>query len=368
MSVIQKIKDIEDEMARTQRNKATEAHLGLLKAKLAKLRRELLTPVGSKGGGGDGFDVTKAGDARVGLIGFPSVGKSTLLNKLTQTFSEVAAYEFTTLTCIPGVIQYKGARIQLLDLPGIIEGAKDGKGRGKQVIAVARTCNLLLIVLDSAKPLKSKLKIMNELEGFGIRLNKQPPLITFKRKDRGGIVVTNTVPQTKLNEETIRSILAEYKVSNAELCFKCNATPDDLIDVIEGNRTYVPALYVLNKVDQVTVDELNLLSRLPHSVPVSGMHGWNLEALKEKIWTYLNLIRLYTKPRGQQPDYALPVVIRQDKASVEGFCMRIHRKIMEQFKYAVVWGSSVKHNPQRVGKDHILADEDVVQIVKRVSV
>src|SRR5690606_13837601 len=120
-------------MARTQRNKKTEAHLGLLKAKLAKLKRELLVKTSSGGkGGGEGFDVNKSGDARVGLIGFPSVGKSTLLNRLTNTFSEVADYEFTTLTCIPGVIQYKGAKIQLLDLPGIIEGAKDGKGRGRQ--------------------------------------------------------------------------------------------------------------------------------------------------------------------------------------------------------------------------------------------
>lgn len=137
-------------MARTQKNKATSYHLGTLKAKLAKLRRELLEPskgAAGAGGKGEGFDVTKVGDSRVGLVGFPSVGKSTLLTKLTGTFSEAASYEFTTLTCIPGVIRYRGAKIQLLDLPGIIEGAKDGKGRGRQVISTARTCNLILIVL-----------------------------------------------------------------------------------------------------------------------------------------------------------------------------------------------------------------------------
>ena len=75
---------------------------------------------------GEGFDVMKSGDARVALIGFPSVGKSTLLNKLTKTHSEAGAYEFTTLTCIPGKIEYNGANIQLLDLPGIIEGASQG--------------------------------------------------------------------------------------------------------------------------------------------------------------------------------------------------------------------------------------------------
>ena len=90
MSVFEKIKEIEAEMARTQKNKATAYHLGTLKAKLAKLRRELLTPTGGGGGGpGVGFDVAKTGVARVGFVGFPSVGKSTLMSKLTGTHSEV---------------------------------------------------------------------------------------------------------------------------------------------------------------------------------------------------------------------------------------------------------------------------------------
>lgn len=78
------------------------------------------------------------GHARVALVGFPSVGKSTLLTLLTGTESEAAGYEFTTLTCIPGIIHHNDAKIQLLDLPGIIEGAAQGKGRGREVIACAK--------------------------------------------------------------------------------------------------------------------------------------------------------------------------------------------------------------------------------------
>jgi ribosome-interacting GTPase 1 len=94
--------------------------IGTLKAKLAKLRSELFMEQSGGGGGGvgEGFDVARNGDARIALIGFPSVGKSSLLSQLTNTESEAASYEFTTLTCIPGVLRYKGSKIQVLDLPG----------------------------------------------------------------------------------------------------------------------------------------------------------------------------------------------------------------------------------------------------------
>ena len=105
MSTIQdKIKDAEDEMARTQKNKATSGHMAVLKAKIAKLKREVIEGSSKKGGGtAEGFEVQKTGDTRIGLVGFPSVGKSTLLTMLTGAESRTSEHEFTTLTCIPGV-------------------------------------------------------------------------------------------------------------------------------------------------------------------------------------------------------------------------------------------------------------------------
>ncbi|KAL3106357.1 hypothetical protein niasHT_013186 [Heterodera trifolii] len=205
MGIIEKIAEIEREMARTQKNKATEYHLGILKAKLAKYRQELLEP--AKGGGsskGEGFDVMKSGDARVALVGFPSVGKSTFLSTVTTTESVAASYEFTTLTCIPGVIEYEGANIQLLDLPGIIEGAAQGKGRGRQVIAVAKTADLILMMLDATKGEIQKTLLEKEREAVGIRLNKRPPNIYFKKKNGGGLKFTHTVPLTHCHEKLIQ--------------------------------------------------------------------------------------------------------------------------------------------------------------------
>ena len=367
-SINLKIKEIEDEMSRTQKNKATNQHMGLLKAKIAKLKRQLVDgPAGGGGGGkGDGFDVNKSGDARIGLVGFPSVGKSTLLQVMTGTFSEVAAYEFTTLTCIPGIIRHEGAKLQMLDLPGIIEGAADGKGRGRQVIATARTCNVIVMVLDASKPLTHKALIEHELEGFGMRLNKSPPEITYKKKDKGGVNIVTNRPLTKLSEETIRAICKEYRVISADFIFRCDATEDEFIDVLEGNRVYLPCIYVMNKIDALSLEELELLDKVEHYCPLSGNLKWNLEGFLDKIWKYCDMIRVYTKPKGQDPDWTDPVVLPRNKRTVEAFCNRIHRNMIKSFKHAIVYGASAKHRPQTVGKDHILEDEDVVQIVKKV--
>lgn len=111
--------------------------------------------------------------------GFPSVGKSSLLTILTGTESEAAAYEFTTLTCIPGVIHYNDAKIQLLDLPGIIEGAAQGKGRGRQV----KTRPVHALGTSSASsmavpPALSAFSAPGSYDGHGAKLTSMRPRST----------------------------------------------------------------------------------------------------------------------------------------------------------------------------------------------
>ncbi|XP_058139333.1 developmentally-regulated GTP-binding protein 2 isoform X3 [Dasypus novemcinctus] len=250
---------------------------------------------------------------------------------MTSTASEAASYEFTTLTCIPGVIEYKGANIQLLDLPGIIEGAAQGKGRGRQVIAVARTADVVIMMLDATKGEVQRSLLEKELESVGIRLNKRKPNLYFKPKKGGGISFNSTVTLTQCSEKLVQLILHEYKIFNAEVLFREDCSPDEFIDVIVGNRVYMPCLYVYNKIDQISMEEVDRLARRPHSVVISCGMKLNLDYLLEMLWEYLALTCIYTKKRGQRPDFTDAIILRKG-ASVEHVCHRIHRSLASQFK------------------------------------
>jgi small GTP-binding protein len=371
MGILERIADIEHEMARTQKNKATEYHFGLMKARLAKLKAELLDPKGSSSSSrGEGFDVAKSGDARAVMIGFPSVGKSTLMSKVTTTKSAVAAYEFTTLTCVPGRINYRGSRIQLLDLPGIIEGAAQGKGRGRQVIAVAKTADVILMMLDATKGAQQKDLLEAELEAVGIRLNRRAPDISVQVKAAGGICISSTVPLTRLGPDhakVVGQILHELRIFHAQILFRQDASVDDLIDVLfADSRRYIDCIYVYNKIDSISLEQVDELARLPHTVVLSCELDLNIDWLIEVMWARLGLRRVYTKKPGENPDFSDAIVLRKkDGFRIGDVCKKIHQTLVRDFKFAFVWGTSAKHSPQRVGLSHELEDEDVIQIIKK---
>ena len=363
MGLPEKIQAIEEEMKRTQINKHTEHHVGLLKAKLAKLRADQERSQGSRQGGA-GFELKKGGDCTAVLIGLPSVGKSTILNRLTNAKSKVAPYAFTTLTVVPGLFEYQGARIQILDLPGIISGAATGSGRGKRVLSVAKNADLILLVLDVFQPDQISV-LRKELYEIGVRLNSQPPNVTINRSSHGGLGITTTCNLTHLAESTVRGILNTYKINHGNVIIREDITDDQLIDAVAGNRRYIPSITILNKIDLVSPKYVaEARKRIGEDlVPISADRNLNLDELEEVIYDRLRVIKVYLKPRNGSPDFKDPLIVTAG-STISDVCKKIHRKFEGEAKYALVSGTSVRFSPQRVGMDHVVQDRDIVTIVK----
>lgn len=300
MTIDEQIEKIEEEIRVTPYHKATEHHIGKLKARLSKLREQMLKGgKKGKGGGGGGFAVKKQGQATVVLLGFPSVGKSTLINKLTNAASKIAPYAFTTVTVIPGMMKYKGAYIQILDLPGIIEEASHGKGRGREVLSVVRVADLILVMTEINR-LSDFLMIENELKKVGILLNA-----------------------AKFDSRIYDSL---------------------------------PAIFLVNKIDQN-----DSLKRNPEYLYLSAEKELNLDLLKEKIWEALSLKRIYLKQPDKAPDLTHPLIIEKD-ADIYEIALSVSSEVALRVKSAHIWGKSAKFPNQKVSINLIPEDETIVEL------
>lgn len=359
-SLFSKIKDLEDELKKTKYNKKSQGHIGLVKAKIARLKDEEQRRASSKGKT-EGFSVRRTGDATIIMVGFPSVGKSTLLNAITNAHSEVAAYAFTTLTCIPGLMEYKHANIQVLDVPGIVEGAASGRGRGKEVLACAQSADLVLILIDVFKPGNVE-TIKKEIYETNLRISQEKPDVTITKKPRGGIDIGSTVKLTHLTKEMIADVLREYKLNNCSIVIRDNITVEELCDAIENNKKYIPAIVVLNKIDMVSLAELERIkSQVKPDICISADQQTNLEELRQLIFQKLNFIRVFCKEAGKKADLEVPLIMKQP-ATVQDVCQKLHKDFIAKFRFARIWGSSAKFPGQKHGLAHKLADEDIVEI------
>ena len=355
-----KIKDLEDELKKTKYNKRTQHHIGLVKAKLARLkeRREARSSGGKKG---EGFSVRKTGDGTAVLLGFPSVGKSTLLNALTNAHSPVGAYAFTTLTVIPGLLEYNQAKIQILDVPGIVAGAAAGTGRGKEVLQVIRTADLVIMLLDVFHP-EHYAVLLNEVNETGVRLNLRKPDVRITKTIRGGIRIGRTV-QCPIADETIRGILREFRVSNADVLIRTPINEDQLIDLLEGITVYLPAITVVTKIDLASPQQIQAVHKqFPGALFVSAEANKGIDDLKLAIYEKLDLIRIYMKEVGKKADMDEPMIMFRS-ATLRSVCEKLHRDFVTKFRFARIWGSSVKFPGQKVLRlDHQLRDGDVIEL------
>ncbi|MCK4335142.1 MAG: GTP-binding protein [Candidatus Aenigmarchaeota archaeon] len=347
------IKRIEEEIRNTKYNKATQYHIGRLKAKLARLREGIEK---KKTGKGKALSLRKSGDATVLLVGFPSVGKSTLMNQITSAESKTGDYDFTTLDVIPGVMKYNFARIQILDIPGIVSGASSGKGRGREILSFVRNADLILIMVDKPEQIKV---IEKELYDSGFRLNEEKPKVLIKKTERGGIKVSSTVKLKHIDKKMVQLVVNERGIHNADVLIREDVTLEKLLDATSKNRVYVKKIVIYNKVDLLSKVQRNSLPK--GFLQVSSLRGEGIEDLKKEIWEMLELMRIYMKKIRKPPDMGKPLIIRKG-SKVRDVAESIHKDFERNLEYARIWGPSAKFDGQKVGGERILKDGDMVEL------
>jgi small GTP-binding protein len=345
-----KILAVEKELRDTPYDKSSQFHHGVLKAKLSKLRDMLEQKISGGGGGGVGYAIKHSGDASVVLVGLPSVGKSTLLNAITNAESKVGNYDFTTLGVVPGMMEYKGVKIQILDLPGIIEGAAKNKGFGRKVLSVIRASNLVVLMTDY-KRADWLIKVKQELESAGMRLNKRPPKIHIHKMGKGAIQIID--PFFSLPVETMTEIAKEMGMENAviQLGEKIESL-DQFIDGLSKSRTYIPLVEVVTK-----IDEQKNVKRVNGVVYMSAKSGLGMEEFKEAVWRGLGMVRVYLKrERVAEADRKEPLIMKKSD-SLSDVLKRISSEMRDDVSRACIWGKNARFPGQEVSLKSLVFDE-----------
>ncbi len=358
----EKIKALEEAISCIPHHKHTEKMLRQLKKKLAQLRRELEhKPV--RGGRRDECSVEKEGAAQVVLVGATNSGKSSLLARLTNVTPEIADYPMTTRKAVPGMMVYEDVEMQVVELPAILTETFEETSIAYKSLSIAKNADLIMVVLDASnRPLEQFRKIVEMLEDVGIALKKAQTKVILEKKDSGGIRFV-TFGKFHGTVDDVKKLLESVGIRNAVVKIIGDATIEDIEEQVVYEFVYKKGLVVLNKCDiklesSSKVEELSAQLGIP-LVKVSAKEGRGLDELKRLIFENLGLIRVYTQKDGVVAHK--PIVVPSG-TTVSQLAYLIHKELAEGFRYAKVWGKSVKIQGQKVGADHVLQDKDLVEI------
>lgn len=306
-SVPEKIKALEVMMAIIPKHKGTEKLRAQLKSRMAKLKEELQKkPAVSRAE--QAYNIKKEGAAQVVLLGLPNAGKSSLFRHLTHAPSEVADYPFTTQKPIPGMMRYENIQIQLVDTPPI--------------------------QMDRIEP------------GF-------PNLI---RNANAILVVLDLTDDPVFQMEVLQEELKRMKIEIGE---------GETADAPEGGWVFKKACLLGNKADlREAAGGLRAFeSRFKPQwtiLTVSAKEEMNFEEVKKETYRRLDILRVYTKIPGKEPDRTEPVILKRG-STIEDVALSVHKDFAARLRYARIWGSG-KFDGQMVKRDHLVNEGDVIEL------
>ncbi|HZV45937.1 MAG TPA: TGS domain-containing protein [Thermodesulfovibrionales bacterium] len=305
----EKIVALEDLLSTIPKHKGTDKLRADLRRRLSQLRKEAASK--KKGGRGDRYVVQKEGAVQIALVGFPNSGKSSLLACLTNANPVIADYPLSTLVPLPGMMPFEDIQFQLVDLPPIGNEATDG-----WVSGILRYADAMLLVINLTEDPDIQAELLiDQLDRWNIHLRTR----------------------TEIRKSSDKVPVGVFK------------------------RTLVAA----NKIDLVRMEDdfFKLETKYRHlyqCIAVSALKKENLEELKRALFEVSEIIRVYSKPPGKEPDIATPFTIPKGSTIID-LASFIHKDFLFHLKYARVWGSA-KFDGQRVEKNHILKDRDIVEL------
>jgi ribosome-interacting GTPase 1 len=303
----ERIAALQEMLAVIPKHKGTEHMRADLRSRLATLQDELEAPPAGKRGAPSPWSIRKEGAGRAVLVGAANAGKSALMARLTGAAARVAAYPHTTDLPLPGTLKVGGARIQMIDTPPLVPGHSE-----PALYGLLRTADVIVAVVDlSAGPVEQLAVLRTDLEGRGMALTGWGEAVT----------VEGMTPK--------RTVIAATK---ADLPGALDALP--ALEETAGGRSIVP---------------------------VSVAEDFGLDEVGATIFSALEVMRVFTKAPGEEPDRQAPVVLPIG-GTVLDFAEALHRGWEKRLRYALLWGASGRFAAQRVGKDHVLADGDTLEL------
>ena len=291
------------------KHKGTEKLQADIKRKIAKLRDDMEHGKGQGAKRRDAVHVEREGAGQVAVIGPANVGKSQLVVSLTNATIEVADYPFTTRTFHPGMMIYENIQIQLVDLPPLSNVHMES-----WVPIVIREADLVMLVVDLSRD-----DLPEQLDS------------SFEILDAQRLKLVRVVDTT----------------------------------LEDARERFKRAIIIGNKIDlEKARENLDILKELYDTdlpiMPVSAAKGTGLDELKRSLFQMLDIVRVFSKRPGKEPEFAKPFIFKRGSTLLD-FAASVHQDFARNLDYARVWNAE-KYTGQRINRDYLLNDGDTIEL------
>ena len=371
----EKMEKMQEFLKHVPQHKGTMKLRGEIKRKIALIRDDLEDKKRKgtgKSSGGPKLFIEKGSSAQLVLIGMTNVGKSCLMSATTNSKVLVTPTPFSTHEPVPGIMNYMDVQFQIVEAPAIMEGAAEGRAGGQVTLGLARNADGVILMVDlSHDPVGQLELVLAELEKSRVLISKPSGRVDIDRRHAG--TTLRVILIGKLIDCTVRDVeelLRGYKINDAIVRISGEVSLDEIENAIYENTIYKPAVIVANKLD-LKGAQANLRALKQHVngkfpvIPMSCERKVGLQELGKALFESLGIIRIYTKEPGMRTYSDHPFPLRKGD-TVNELAKNIHKELLSNFMFAMVWAKRLPFSPKKVGINFVLDDGDIIEIHARV--